>query len=225
MQEAVNSAYNIALFYLIIYYLFIVYRKDIIMKKIALYFTNQIIKIDNEAEADREIYLYAFESIFTKIFIYILLCIIGIATKTFFSVGLTIVYIVLLRGQTSGFHANTPYVCTLLSITTCLGCVFISLNVVFSKNHYMILFLLIISVLYILHTSPINHKALDLTPYEKEIMHKKTGRILFIELLFISLFYISSSLRSFSLCGSLSIIAVAFYMLLAKLLNQEVKNE
>ena len=73
MQEAVNSAYNIALFYLIIYYLFIVYRKDIIMKKIALYFTNQIIKIDNEAEADREIYLYAFESIFTKIFIYILL--------------------------------------------------------------------------------------------------------------------------------------------------------
>lgn len=27
MQEAVNSAYNIALFYLIIYYLFIVYRK------------------------------------------------------------------------------------------------------------------------------------------------------------------------------------------------------
>lgn len=43
------------------------------MKKIALYFTNQIIKIDNEAEADREIYLYAFESIFTKIFIYILL--------------------------------------------------------------------------------------------------------------------------------------------------------
>ena len=102
---------------------------------------------------------------------------------------------------------------------------FISLNVVFSKNHYIILFLLIISVLYILHTSPINHKALDLTPYEKEIMHKKTGRILFIELLFISLFYISSSLRSFSLCGSLSIIAVAFYMLLAKLLNQEVKNE
>lgn len=95
------------------------------------------------------------------------------SNKNIFSVGLTIVYIVLLRGQTSGFHANTPYVCTLLSITTCLGCVFISLNVVFSKNHYIILFLLIISVLYILHTSPINHKALDLTPYEKEIMHKK----------------------------------------------------
>ena len=38
------------------------------MKKIALYFTNQIIKIDNEAEADREIYLYAFESIFYKNF-------------------------------------------------------------------------------------------------------------------------------------------------------------
>ena len=95
------------------------------MKKLAIYFTNQFLKINPSAEAEKEIYIYAFECIFTQLFIYTLLCIIALVTKTFFLMCLTILYILFLRGQTSGYHANNIFVCTFLSLLTCLSCVFL----------------------------------------------------------------------------------------------------
>lgn len=189
---------------------------------IATYITNKIIiSIPSEVE-NYSIFLYAFEKLLSEFFIFLFLIILGISTGTFPKMISYILFVTILRGQTSGFHAKSPIGCILLSSFISLTCIHIS-NFIYNSNILLLLASLFISVVYICCMSPINHVALDLTSYEVICHKKRTYRILSWEIIIIFFLYLFPFTRGISITGSLAIITVAFFMVLSKITNQEVK--
>lgn len=189
---------------------------------IATYITKKIvINIPSEKE-NYSIFVYAFEKMLSEFFIFLFLSILGISTGTFFKMLTYLLFVSFLRGQTSGFHAKSPVGCIFLSSFTSMTCIFVS-NFIYNLN-VLLCFLLFISVIYISYRSPINHIALNLTPYEVLCHRKRTHLILSCETIIIFFLYLFPLTKEVSAIGSLAIITVAFFMVLSKITNQEVKR-
>lgn len=190
---------------------------------IATYISKKII-INIPAEKENyNIFVYAFEKILSEFFIILFLCILGIITGTFSKMIVYILFVSLLRGQTSGFHAKSQLGCIFLSSGTSMICIFIS-NFIYHFNMILLFIFLVISIIYISFTSPVNHIALDLTPYEIFCHKKRTYLVLSCETIIVFFTYLFPFAREVSVTGCLAIITVAFFMILSKVTNQEVKH-
>lgn len=133
-----------------------------------------------------------------------------------------IVCFLLLRQATGGFHANTFLGCLIGSIVTVL--LVLEVFVALTEQH-MILFgiLLIFSVVCILLFAPINHPNLRLT-FEEQRKHRYWSRvILFVEVGISGAgFILKMKWHQYIM---MAIIICAVFIVIAKLLRQEVKMD
>ena len=172
---------------------------------------------------EKQLYLYAFETFISQTLTYSILLIIGLIAHMILPLITYLLFFILLRGQTSGFHTTSQLTCSFLSIFVTSILVYLS-SIIPQKSVVLILPLLITSIIYIFLNAPINHKNMNLTTYEINCMASKAKRILIAETIIISIFCLFES--TFLLCtsGSFAIITVAISMVLSKILKQEVVN-
>ena len=190
---------------------------------IATYISHKIIiNIPSEKE-NYDIFVYAFEKTLSELFVFLFMCILGIVTGSFSKMIIYILFVSFLREQTSGFHAKSQIGCILITSFISIICIFIS-DYIYKLDIVLLFFFLVISIIYISITSPINHIALDLTPYEVLCHKKRTHLILSCETIIIFFSYLFPFTREISVTGSLAIITVALFMILSKITNQEVKH-
>lgn len=192
--------------------------------KLAIYMTDQIIKNNSELASEREIYVYAIETLLLQASVYLPLIIVSLYLKILFPMLIFLFFLIFLRGQTSGYHSNSAFSCFIFSILTSIGNVWFSLEYL-NDSLSLVFVLLVVSSLYIYKQAPINHVNLNLTNYEAKYMKKKTFRIMVVELILIVFFAFFQTTQWISVIGSVAIINVAAYMLLAKIFGQEVKKD
>lgn len=92
----------------------------------AIYVTQKIMTLFPLEASNYDIYIYAFEKIFSQISIYIILITWAIISHTTIHMITYISFLVLLRGQTSGYHSNTPIGCFVLSFLISNACIWCS---------------------------------------------------------------------------------------------------
>lgn len=172
---------------------------------------------------EKPLYLYAFETFISQILAYSILLIIGLIAHIILPLITYLLFFILLRGQTSGFHATSQLTCSFLSIFVTSILVYLS-SIIPQKSMVLLLPALIISIIYIILNAPINHKNMNLTTYEKNCMAYKAKRILIVETIIVSIFCLFENTFLLFTSGSFAIITVAISMVLSKILKQEVAN-
>ena len=172
---------------------------------------------------EKQLYLYAFESLISQTLTYSILLVIGLVAHTILPLITYLLFFILLRGQTSGFHASSQLACSFISIFVTSVLVYLS-NIIIDIRILLIFPLLIISIKYIFLNAPINHKNLNLTAYEINCMTYKARRILIAETIIVSIFCLFEKTFLLFKSGSFAIITVAVSMVLSKILKQEVVN-
>lgn len=190
------------------------------IRKFAIRLTKKAADMSIFSIDEFDIYVYAFEKSLSQLMTYSLLLLLGIIMNSLIYLIVYIIFLSMLRGQTSGYHAKSPIGCALLSCLVSAISIYLS-NIV--SNYIFIMPGLFISIVYILYRAPINHINLNLTQYEVERMQKSSRRMLLYEITLIILFYILPATRTLCIPASLSIITVALFMVLAKISNQEGK--
>lgn len=189
----------------------------------AVYLSKKVITTLPSEVENYDIYIYAFEKFFSQSLTFIFLIVLSIYADVFIHMFIYICFVVLLRGQTSGFHARSPLSCAVLSSTFSMICIYFS-KFISTHNNWWLLVFLTLAVAYILRFAPINHILMDFTDYEMVCHKKRTYYILICEVLLIFLLYLFPTTREISITASLAIMTVALFMVLSKKFNQEVKN-
>ena len=188
----------------------------------AIYVTQKIMTLFPLEASNYDIYIYAFEKIFSQISIYIILITWAIISHTTIHMITYISFLVLLRGQTSGYHSNTPIGCFVLSFLISNACIWCS-KLLFKYFPWMIFPFLVLASTYIFFTAPVNHILLNLSLHELKMHQISSRRILICELFLTGIFYLFHFTRLLCVTSSFAIITVAIFMVLSKILKQEVK--
>ena len=170
---------------------------------------------------EKQLYLYAFETLISQILAYSILLIIGLIVHISFPLITYLLFFILLRGQTCGCHVTSLLTCRFLSIFVTSILVYLS-SIIPRKSMVLILPVLIASIIYIILNAPINHKNMNLTTYEKNCMAYKAKRILIAETIIVSIFCLFENTFLLFASGSFAIITVAISMVLSKILKQEL---
>lgn len=192
--------------------------------KLSLYLTKTLYLYQPSMNyKDKQLYLYAFESLISQTLTYSILLVIGLVTHTILPLFTYLLFFILLRGQTSGFHASSQLACSFISIFVTSSLVYLS-SIITQKGILLIFPLLIISIRYIFLNVPINHKNMNLTTYEINCMAYEVKRILIAETVIANIFCLFEKTFLLFTSGSFAIITVAFSMVLSKKLKQEVVN-
>jgi len=195
--------------------------EEAMLNKLAVRITEKATSMALLGSEEFDIYVYAFEKLISQLVVYSLLLLIGFIMNSPISMIIYHVFLALLRGQTSGYHAKSPLGCLLLSCLVSVIIIYISNRV----NELFMIPALIISIIYILYAAPINHKDLNLSPYEIERLRNSTKYILTGEMNLIIILYLFHFTHALYIPASLAIISVALSMLLSKILKQEVNKD
>lgn len=177
---------------------------------------------DTDNLANKETYIYGYEILIGKMITYTIIFIVGVAFNILAEVMIFIVFLVSLRGQTGGFHLRTYSGCIVCSVMTCLISSLIANRLQPKLALTVLPLLFILSSVYIIVYSPINHPNLNLTLQEAVKCKKAAKRYLLIELIIMILLLLMNAKPSIIISACLAIILVAISMILAKIKKQEV---
>lgn len=182
-------------------------------------FIDELVKRDILDESCRDEYIYAVTIRAEKIVTYSIMFLIAIICGKVVSGMIYSLSFLLLRQTTGGYHAKSYAGC--LIGTALLFFMSIEIFAPFLGKHLEIegVFLLL-SILCILRYAPVNHPYMGLSKREQEASRRKSRLIVFIEVLFICL----SKILQIACYQYIStgIITCAVFILLAKLIRQEV---
>lgn len=197
-------------------------KENFMVHTFALYVTEKIVNTFPSEISNYDMYIYAFEKMFSQISFYIILIIVAFINHTTIDMIVYISFLTLLRGQTNGYHSNTPLGCFILSFLVSNACIWCS-KLIFNYLPWIVFPFLIFASIYIFVTAPVNHILLNWTLHELEMHKISSRRILICELFLIVIFYFFHFTRTLCVTSSFAIITVAIFMVLSKILKQEVK--
>lgn len=194
---------------------------ETLAKKITnIFINNNIIKSE-----EREIYNYCFETtLFTGIG-YLILLVLSIIFKEFYSSLIFLLSFIIFRKTCGGYHANNYYICSFMSLLSYLFLIIVTkkLNIIFNASY----FLLMAGLSIILTLAPIQN---DNKPFtEKQLKKFKiTSKVLAaILILFFSTLELSGrhnlfvNKYYFSFCYGIDLVALA---LLISKIERRFKN-
>ena len=162
---------------------------------------------------DREIYLFGF-IFMLRVFINILTSIIiGILCNMLVETVIFVVFTVLLRTYSGGFHSDDTRVCYLISVVTIiLALLSVKFNILgFFAGLLMLLFSLII----ILKYAPVGHRNKILDKMEIKV-YKNILSIIIVVLLLLSVIFIILKFYKLVLIGEIAFFVDAIMILIAK---------
>lgn len=197
-------------------------RESDMINKLAVRFVEYLITSGAGNEENREAYVYGIEIMVEKIITYTALISIATYLNILIPSSLFVMFFVLLRGYTGGYHANTYIGCLVGTITMYLTCTLIVAPVMI-YGEMPLIFGLAITVVLILLLSPINHPNLDMDSSELIICKKRARIVLFLETVFILVGSIYGIDKEYIVFPFLGMVMCAFLVVIAKILKQEVK--
>lgn len=182
---------------------------ETLAKKITnIFIDNNIIKSE-----EREIYNYCFETtIFTGIG-YLILLVLSIIFKEFFSSLIFLLSFIIFRKTCGGYHANNYYICSFMSLLSYLFLIIVTkkLNIIFNVSY----FLLMVGLFLILTLSPIQNENKPFTDkqYKRFKIISKVLATIFI-LVFSALelsgkHHLLTNKYFFSFCYGIDLVALA----------------
>lgn len=188
--------------------------------------TNDLVKqmsneklIDVKKEKD---YVYAFTCMIEKILTLGTIIIISICLNLFINTLIFLIFFLSLRKRTGGYHANTFLQCYLGTVSTYMLIVFVDNFLL--RNFRSLEVFLIVSIVIIWMIGTINHPNMNMNSYEL-LESKKAARLILMLESGIIYFSIFAGVNPISInYMSISIILCAVLLLIAKILNQEVKK-
>lgn len=142
--------------------------------KLAEKAANVLCTNDNLEQDDRELYIYGFFMLFSKVFYFLLTTVLGLMFGIVLeSIAFYILFTVI-RGYAGGVHASTEracMICTSLLLLTCTAamkvCIVYSLFV-------LPIIMLVLSTIYIIALSPLDTEEKRLSEEEKKVYRRKT---------------------------------------------------
>ncbi len=174
--------------------------------------------------ANKKTYIYGFEILIMKAVTYSILLIIGLTFELLPEMIVFMVFLMLLRGQTGGFHLQTTYGCIFYSIIISLFSILVADNMKPKIALTGLPIFLILSSISIIIYSPVNHPNLNLTMHEVEKCKKLSRLFLLIELIIIVLLLLVNVKPSIIISACLAIILVAISLISAKFNKKEVSK-
>lgn len=159
-----------------------------------------------------DIYIYGFEVLISSLLSTLLILIAGAALGRFIETICFLIVFIGLRSFTGGFHANTYWLCTTLTLSIYGAVMLLSINIVIPNIVYWLLFP--VGMIILLLKAPVRNPNKYLT--DKEAMrHKLVSVILFIAMMFVG---------SLLLNRSAVISGIIYYTLIADLVLIFVKT-
>ena len=178
-------------------------------KKIINYMLNNNIIL----EQDKEIYLFGLISMLRILLNIITLISIGILFGMVGECIVFVIFIILLRTYSGGFHSDNPTICYFISvITVILALLSIKFEVL---NMYGSIVLLVASLALILKYAPVEHKNKPLEEIEIKVYRRRL-LVVMAGLLFISILLIFLNFKSVLIAGNMAFLVDAFMILLSK---------
>lgn len=197
-------------------------RESDMINKLAVRFVEYLITNGAGHEENREAYVYGIEIMVEKIITYTALISIATYLNILIPSSLFVMFFILLRGYTGGYHANTYIGCLVGTITMYLTCTLIVAPLMIHGE--MSLFLgLAVTVVLILLLSPVNHPNLDMDSSELMICKKRARIVLSFETVFILVGSFCGIDKVYIVFPFLGMVMCAFLVVIAKILKQEVK--
>ncbi len=169
-----------------------------------------------------ESYIYGIEIMIEKFITYSVLLILALYFKQIIPSLLFVIFFVLLRGYTGGYHANTYAGCFISTLVMYLTCSLVLAPRLLEEE--ILLFPgLAITIIVILTLAPVNHPNLDMN--SKEIKNCKMGTkvVILIETVFILGGIICNVSKIYIVFSLLGMVMCAILLILAKIMKQEVK--
>lgn len=170
----------------------------------------------------KENYVYAFTYIVEHFLTIGTIIVISLILKNFLYTLIFLGFFLSLRKRTGGYHADTFLKCYFGTIITYIFISYVS--TLLSYNVYILHVLLILSIITIGFIGTINHPNMDMDSYEL-IESKKAARLILILesglIYFLVLIRVDINAINYM---SMAVILCALLLLIAKILNQEVKE-
>ena len=194
------------------------------MNKLIIKIVNYLIKCEVVSEDMREIHIYSVEVMLEKLLCYTTLLLLSWINHNILQTVVFIIVFFSLRNWTGGFHAKKYMYCYFGTVAIYFG-VSRGMIPVMMTNRHMLLLIVATSIITIFLGAPVNHPNLQLSSEEIQICKKSARKlIIFISItvgVLIKLNIISEYV-SYIVAG---IGMDAGLLLIAKIFNQEVKNE
>lgn len=164
---------------------------------------------------------YKTECTLGKIITFVPIIFISILFNCFWPSLIFLIYFLTLRRFTGGYHANSQWFCSVLSIVICLGSAFFAKYV--SERYVFLILLLfsIISFILVFIYAPVNHPNLKLNSYEIRSLKWLSKLVLSIEVASLYILFALHVNQLLVLSGSAAILAVSLTILFAKIIRQE----
>ena len=195
------------------------------IQKLSILLTNKAIKSSICSVDEFDNYVYGFQIFFGKLLTYSLLLIVGIISKKTISLAAYIVPLVILRGYSGGYHAKTQIGCTVFTcFIAALSILIVNIYPDSVYSHWGLGVSTILSSIYILIYTPINHVNLNFSGSEIK-QQRKLIKIYLLMTIVVIIIFICIKQRELLLSVCFAVITVAFLMFLAKMLKQEVQKE
>jgi putative AIP processing-secretion protein len=182
-------------------------------KKIINYMLNNNIIL----EQDKEIYLFGLISMLRILLNIITLISIGILFGMVGECIVFVIFIILLRTYSGGFHSDNPTICYFISvITVILALLSIKFEVLNMYGSIVLLVAsLVASLALILKYAPVEHKNKPLEEIEIKVYRRRL-LVVMAGLLFISILLIFLNFKSLLIAGNMAFLVDAFMILLSK---------
>lgn len=195
-----------------------------VMKKVAIFLTEQLLEKDMIEKNQLEIYQYGLERLLRKLLNYTIMLLLAVSINMVFPSLLFLSFLLLLRGRTGGYHASTELRCFAGSVGIYLFAMKGMLPLLVWRREAMWLFFLAaIIIIYVL--APVNHPNLDFSTIEMIEYKKRARRVLGAEVLGIVVFTALGVAPDNIVSAVLGMVVCAFLLCIAKITKQEVKVE
>ncbi len=192
------------------------------IKKLSVKIVEYLIKSGAGNKDSKEEYVYGIELMIEKFITYTVLLFLAIYFKLLISSTLFVVFFVLLRGYTGGYHANTYIGCLLGTISIYVACTQIIAPIMLHKETPIFMGLIIVVIL-ILKLSPINHPNLAMDSNEIMTSKKRVHMVLAIETIYIFTGSILGVNFVYIVYPFLGMVMCTILLIIAKIIKQEVK--
>ncbi len=187
------------------------------------YITKCLFENEMIEESQIELYKYGLERFLYKMVSYLTLLLLALHMKLFIQSAVFLIFFILLRERTGGYHASTKLRCFIGTI----GIYILPMKLVIPiliENNIIAWILLILSTLLIYIWAPVNHPNLQFDEGEVMMYRDKARKILAVEITIIFFSTIFNAEKSLIISEILGITLCAFLISIAKIIKQEVGN-
>ena len=191
---------------------------------LASYLTEKLLEKELINKSQQELYAYGLERVIGKIINYGSIMILAVVKHRVVLSIIFILFFVVLRSWTGGYHAKTKGWCMLGTILIYLISMQYMLPIL-EKRKDVILIGLSVATLVVWWWAPVNHPNISFDEIEVRQYRKRSRIVLIIELIVIFLLKLVNVKNEYYISASLGIEQCSFLIFMAKMFKQEVKAE